>query len=148
MRQRATRALLAAALMVPPLRTFLPSPGEGPTREALEAGHFTLYAQADVDVDGHRHRLKGTFRFSKDVSYLYTAALLVEAGLLLCEGKSSGGGVVTPAVAFGHALTERILERLEATLDVAVVQGEDDEDKGPDGKEEGGAETAAAAVSE
>lgn len=139
-RQRASRALLAAALYVPHLRTFLPSPGEGPTREAMEAGHLTVYAKADVDIDtvaaaadatalpaSRHHKLEGTFRFGKDVSYLYTASLLVEAGLLLCERRSDehqsgGGGVLTPAAAFGHALTERILERLEATLDIAVIQ--------------------------
>ena len=59
------------------------------------------------------------FHFGKDVAYLYTAALLVETGMLLLEKrKTIAGGIMTPAIVLGSDLMQRILEKMDATFEI------------------------------
>lgn len=121
-------------MVVPPLQVMLPAPGEGPDREQMERGFLTLHGRATVlcpaadGAEAHVERtVVGTFHFGKDTAYLYTAAMLVETGLLLLE-RTAGinkvpGGVWTPASALGHDLTVRLLDRLDAMLEVRVEEG-------------------------
>lgn len=64
------------------------------------------------------YRIRTKFQFNKDIAYLYTAALLVEVGLLLLNTKTKQGGVMTPAVAFGSQLTQRIVNQLDASFEI------------------------------
>jgi short subunit dehydrogenase-like uncharacterized protein len=135
-RSQAQKALLAAAMVVPPLQAMLPAPGEGPSREQLERGYLTLHGRATVscpsdasDAEGKadvERAVVGTFHFGKDTGYLYTAAMLVETGLLLLERTAGmnkmSGGVWTPASALGHDLTVRLLDRLDAMLEVRAEE--------------------------
>lgn len=113
-----TRALgiSAATLMggalaaLPPTRAilgrFLPSPGEGPSREQRERGSFRveirgLTARGDHPVSVVAGDL--------DPGYGQTAVMLGESALCLAQDDlSSKGGVTTPAVAMGMKLVERL----------------------------------------
>ncbi len=96
---RPTRALLAKAL---------PAPGQGPDRATREAGFF------EIDVLGwtegaERPSAVCHIRGSSDPGYGETAKMLSESALLLVATRGSKpGGVLTPAVAFGATLAERL----------------------------------------
>ena len=121
------KLLLGSALILPTFITkwFLPQPGEGPDRQTMERGYCFLHARGEMKASGGETvNLEGTFRFNKDISYLYTAALLVETGMLLVASPHGTlcGGVLTPEVALGHALTERILDKLETSLEIKPIE--------------------------
>jgi short subunit dehydrogenase-like uncharacterized protein len=108
----------ALALMVPFFRRFLPQPGEGPSREAMEAGWTMIHGRGKmVGADGAQTDLRATYRFQKDTGYLETAHMLVECGMLLLE-KPRATGVVTPAVAFGSDAVARLDAALGAKMEV------------------------------
>mmetsp|Transcript_9171 Transcript_9171/g.19863 ORF Transcript_9171/g.19863 Transcript_9171/m.19863 type:complete len:448 (+) Transcript_9171:156-1499(+) len=129
-------AILYAAIILPQLfGAFMPQPGDGPDRKTMEEGSLTVHGVAKVvsstttssggtDNDSAvEKKIKATFRFKKDVSYLYTAVLLVETGMLLVEKSSSSeqilkGGLLTPATALGSDLTQRILKEMDTSLDI------------------------------
>lgn len=123
--QAMAAAQMGAATALPFLRRFLPGPGEGPSREAMEAGYLSLHGRA-VMVKGDKETpLRSKFHFGKDTAYLYTAAMLVETGILLVEKSGSAskqqGGVITPAVALGGDLTERLVRELECSWELNEV---------------------------
>jgi short subunit dehydrogenase-like uncharacterized protein len=123
MLQTSKTALLAAAIAAPSIfGRFLPAPGQGPDRETMEEGYLILHGlgvMRKLSTDKDEYKIQSTFRFNKDIGYLYTAALLVETGLLLLESSSSKqGGVMTPAVAFGSRLTQRIVKELDASFEI------------------------------
>jgi len=108
----------AAAIYMPSVFSrFLPAPGEGPTREAMDEGWMTLHAKGTMVKDGVATPLKATYKFPKDTGYLMTAQMLVEAGMTLLE-KKAPGGVLTPAAAFGSDIVARLEEKLGAKLEV------------------------------
>jgi short subunit dehydrogenase-like uncharacterized protein len=109
---------LAAAICVPSMKRFLPQPGEGPDRETMEAGYMTLHGRGSM-VGSKKTRLVSKFHFNKDIAYLYTAALLAETGMVLLEKRGKvAGGVMTPAVALGSNLTQRILEKMDTSFEI------------------------------
>jgi short subunit dehydrogenase-like uncharacterized protein len=115
----------AAAVSIPFLHGLLPQPGEGPSREMMEAGYMTLHAHGTIKSKGEEatvKNIKAKFHFGKDVGYLYTAAILVETGMCLLQTKEKSSGVITPAVGLGHPLTERLCEQLDITLDVKIEE--------------------------
>jgi short subunit dehydrogenase-like uncharacterized protein len=125
-------ALLTAAIAAPSIfQRFLPEPGEGPDRKTMEEGFLTLHAFGTMitnnkndDEGKEEKKLAAKFHFKKDVAYLYTAALLVQTGMLLAEKYGSlSGGVKTPAAALGSDLTQRILKEMEATFELKEVDG-------------------------
>lgn len=99
-----TRALLA--------RFVLPKPGEGPSREARERGHFTLRFVAEGTGEGGKaFRLNATVKGTSDPGYGETAKMLGESALCLAQDASKLGdrfGVLTPASAMGMTLVERL----------------------------------------
>jgi short subunit dehydrogenase-like uncharacterized protein len=99
-----TRALLE--------KVALPSPGEGPSREAREAGFFKLKLHArGTDADGDTIRLVGRVEGDNDPGYGETAKMLGESALCLAlDGGEleSPGGVLTPASAMDRILLERL----------------------------------------
>ena len=108
----------AAAVYMPSVFSrFLPAPGEGPTREAMDAGWMTLHVKGTMVKDGVATPLKATYKFPKDTGYLMTAQMLVEAGMTLLE-KKAPGGVLTPAATFGSDIVARLEAKLGAKLDV------------------------------
>lgn len=99
---------------------ILPEPGDGPTRQTMEEGWMKLWGKGHYQKEGEENKehipVYTLFHFKKDIGYLMTAELLVETGMLLLERDAStlGGGVLTPAAAFGGELRKRITTQLEA----------------------------------
>ena len=127
-------AKIAVAVKLPTIGSSLVTPpGEGPDRETMERGYLRLHGRGRVrspsnkvgnsdSEDNITKVMKATFYFGKDVGYLYTAAMLVETGMALIENqKSKIPGVVTPAVGLGHALTQRLFDSLDVTLEIEIL---------------------------
>jgi short subunit dehydrogenase-like uncharacterized protein len=95
-----TRALLE--------RTFLPTPGEGPSREEIEGGFFEMQVLARTESG---RRLRGEVAGTRDPGYGETAKMLSESAF--CLAKDEGRlepryGILTPASSMGTTLLERL----------------------------------------
>ncbi|MEU1506335.1 saccharopine dehydrogenase NADP-binding domain-containing protein [Kitasatospora sp. NPDC005748] len=101
-------ALLALAAQLPPLRralTGLRKPGAGPTAEQRAASWFTVRF---VGETGPGHRVF-TEVSGGDPGYTETAKMLAESALSLAYDElPPTAGQVTPAVAMGSALIDRL----------------------------------------
>jgi short subunit dehydrogenase-like uncharacterized protein len=102
-------AALAFALKRPRLRARLaeraPKPGEGPSREAREAGHWRVRMLAE------RGDVRIVYRVADrgDPGYDSTARMLGESALCLAlDPLTSSGGVTTPSIAMGATLIDRL----------------------------------------
>lgn len=98
---RPTRALLQ--------KTLLPKPGQGPDREARERGYFKTRFLAFDESD----RCWVTVGDSLDPGYGSTAKMLAESAVMLARHRASlpsTAGVLTPAVALGVPLIDRLRE--------------------------------------
>jgi short subunit dehydrogenase-like uncharacterized protein len=87
---------------------LLPSPGEGPGERAQEEGHFRVELRTTTDSG---RRLLAVVAAKGDPGYAATAVMLGESALCLAVDQDrldSGGGVLTPSVAMGDALVERL----------------------------------------
>ena len=101
---------LVGALAFPPTRAVvdrvLPSPGSGPSAEAIEHGRFVL----DVDVypvEGQPVRTRVAAPY--DPGYGGTGVMLAESALSLAlDDLPDRAGVLTPMVAMGEHLAERL----------------------------------------
>ena len=125
------KVTVGAAVALPALfAPLVPQPGEGPDRETMEAGCATIHGHGTAVViepsssNAGENILKtlnivAKFQFNKDIGYLYTAAFLVEVGMLLKDKAGYiAGGVKTPAAALGSDLTQRLLDKLDCSLDI------------------------------
>ena len=85
---------------------FLPDPGEGPDEETRVNGRFTMEVVA-MTTSGTKYAT--TVAAQADPGYNGTAIMLGQSALCLAEDDlTSEGGVLTPAVAMGSALIERL----------------------------------------
>lgn len=108
-------AFLAAASLGPTRslmnRLFLPQPGEGPDREAREAGSFDLLF---VGKRGE-HVIRARVRGDRDPGYGATSRMLGESAVCLAKDSlETPGGSWTPASAMG----ERLIGRLQASAGI------------------------------
>ena len=87
----------------------------------MESNYLNLHAIGKmVDAaSGQQTSLRAKYHFPGDTGYLYTAKMLVEAGMQLLEEKGQGG-VLSPAAAFGSSgkLVLRLDKELGAKLEV------------------------------
>jgi saccharopine dehydrogenase (NAD+, L-lysine-forming) len=86
----------------------VPKPGEGPSEQTRERGHYTIETYTTTDT-GARYR--ATIAQQGDPGYKATAVLLGESGLALAldrDDLSPLRGVLTPAAAIGDALLARL----------------------------------------
>lgn len=131
--------ILYAAILFPKLvGSIIPQPGDGPDRKVMEEGSLTVHgvgkmvsatttSSGSSEADAvEQKKVKAKFFFNKDVSYLYTAVLLVETGILLVEkslstGEEISGGVLTPASALGSDLTQHILKKMDTSFHIEEV---------------------------
>jgi short subunit dehydrogenase-like uncharacterized protein len=105
--------VLMVGLSLPPTRyvldRLLPKPGDGPSEQARENGHFTMDLFADT-TSGARYTAR--FRAKGDPGYAATAVMLGESALALVHDRDAlppaVGGVLTPATALGDALVTRL----------------------------------------
>jgi len=87
---------------------WLPKPGDGPDREAREAGHYELFfhgTHPDLPGQPMRARVSHTL----DPGYGSTARMLAEAAVCLAQDEAIvEGGFWTPASGLGDALLHRL----------------------------------------
>lgn len=83
-----------------------PKPGEGPSKEERESGHYDLLFLGE---DGAGQRLKASVTGDRDPGYGSTSKMIAEAALcLLHDAVDLPGGIWTPAPAMGEALIRRL----------------------------------------
>ncbi len=88
---------------------LLPKPGEGPTREERDNGYFkVLIIGEDEELE---RRLEVSISDNNDPGYGSTSKMIVEVALCLALDKNKipqHFGVITPAVALGKVIVERL----------------------------------------
>ncbi len=87
---------------------ILPSPGTGPDEKARDEGYFRFELRTTTEAG---RRLRAVVSASGDPANVATVRMLGESALCLAlddDRLTSGGGVLTPAVAMGDALVERL----------------------------------------
>jgi short subunit dehydrogenase-like uncharacterized protein len=110
-------ALLAFAPTRALLRTFfLPKPGQGPSLEARERGHYEVLFVGDA-ADGRQVRV--SVAGDKDPGYGSTSKMISEAALCMArdvDRATTPGGIWTPAAAMGQPLIARLKARAGLTF--------------------------------
>jgi short subunit dehydrogenase-like uncharacterized protein len=97
----------------------LPQPGEGPSRERREHGRWKLRLIGEAGANGAAETLIYIAGDRADPGYGSTSKMLGESALCLAlDPLTSAGGVLTPSVAMGGALLDR-LRRAGLTFAVA-----------------------------
>jgi short subunit dehydrogenase-like uncharacterized protein len=104
---------LTVGMALPPTRALLdrvlPKPGEGPSEKTQRTGHFRMEVHTRTSTGA---RYVATVAAQGDPGYAATAVMLGESAL--CLGRdplTSTGGVLTPAVAMGDHLVDRLRAR-------------------------------------
>jgi short subunit dehydrogenase-like uncharacterized protein len=113
--------MLLGGLSVAPVRwalskTVLPAPGEGPSKERRERGHFALRFVGTRRADNgsppeNAEKVLATVRGKSDPGYTETAKMLGESAVCLAldgDGVAKEGGVLTPASCMGMRLVQRL----------------------------------------
>ncbi len=101
-------------------RFVFPDPGEGPTRNQIENGYFTIGLLGHGVAEDGPFVIEGKVGADRDPGYGATAIMLGEAAMCLvrdeCDSPLSGG-ILTPASGIGQPLVER-LRNAGMTFDV------------------------------
>ena len=88
--------------------TDVPKPGEGPSKEEREAGHYDLLFVA-IAPDGKQAR--AVVKGDRDPGYGSTSKMISECAIcLLRDTPGVAAGIWTPGAAMGHKLIERLEE--------------------------------------
>ena len=82
-----------------------PKPGEGPSKEERDSGHYDLLF-AGLMPDGTR--LDAVVTGDRDPGYGSTSKMIAETALCLVQDIGGEGGVWTPGALMGHTLRERL----------------------------------------
>jgi len=94
------------------IKRFALQPGEGPSEDAMENGRFTTTVIAQ-DIEG-KVKTQAVMKCTKDPGYKGTAIIIVEACLAVLQDYdklsplAKEAGPLTPAVALGDVLSERL----------------------------------------
>ena len=89
-----------------------PKPGEGPTKEERDNGHYdVLFVGEYPDGRSIRYGVKGRY----DPGYGSTSRMIAETGIALLDCPA-GGGVSTPGALLGEALVKRLQDHAEITF--------------------------------
>ena len=102
------------------LDRVLPKPGSGPSEKTRENGYFVIRTYTRTTA---ARRFRSTFSMKGDPGYKATAVMLGESALTLALNRHqlpSRAGVLTPAVAMGDALIDR-LRTAGATIEVTEL---------------------------
>lgn len=114
---RATGIIMLAkpgSLMKKGLDWLMPKPGEGPSKEKREAGFYNLKFIATL-ADGSS--AVGKVTGDMDPGYGSTAKMMAESAMCLAEDEIPDiGGVLTPSIAMGEALLERLQKNAGLTF--------------------------------
>ena len=121
----ASLGAITAGLALRPTRKLIeklvfPDPGEGPDRDTIENGRFTLrFHGKNPGGEDRGHDIVCEVAADQDPGYGATAVMLAESALCLAVDDADGldGGVLTPASALGTTLIDR-LRNAGLTFDV------------------------------
>ncbi len=92
------------------MNRFLPKPGEGPSKEKRESGFYKMLLIGKL-ADGTL--IQGSVTGDRDPGYGSTSKMLAESAVCLALDKAKTpkvAGILTPSVALGDALLERLEE--------------------------------------
>lgn len=107
----------AAAEAISKLNPFAgdkgPKPGEGPTKEEREAGHFDLLF---VGLMEDNQCIDAVVTGDRDPGYGCTSKMLGESALCLVEDVAGAGGIWTPGALMGSALRDRLVKNAGMTF--------------------------------
>lgn len=102
-------------------RRLLPAPGEGPDREAREAGHFELFFHG-VHPGDRSLDLRARVAGKLDPGYGSTSRMLGETAVCLAmDPMTVAGGCWTPAAALGPQLLPRLRERSGLSFEIVEI---------------------------
>lgn len=93
-----------------------PKPGEGPSKEERDAGHFDILF-AGLMRDGAR--IDAVVTGDTDPGYGCTSKMLAESALCLIHDVAGAGGIWTPGALMGAALRERLRAHAGMTFTAA-----------------------------
>jgi len=107
--------LMNAATALGPVRGLIaraaPSPGEGPSEDVIRNGFFDIELLATHPGDPGLN-LKARVTGDRDPGYGATSRMIAESAVCLaCDELESPAGFVTPAVAMGEKLIDRLVEK-------------------------------------
>jgi len=103
-------------------RFVFPDPGEGPTREEIENGHFAIRVLGRGTTTDGPFVVESRISADQDPGYGATAKMLGEAAMCLVTGEIESpleGGVLTPASGLGDPLADG-LRRAGLTVEVGT----------------------------
>ena len=101
------------------MQRFLPKPGEGPTAEERENGHFEMQFTGWID---RQTKVKAMVSGVRDPGYGATGKMLGEAAVCLARDaatKKANGGFWTPATLLGEKLITALEERAGLTFRIS-----------------------------
>lgn len=113
------RKLTLAALPLLPQR-FLPQPGQGPSVENMDRGFFKIELIGTSSTD---KKLRGILSDSLDAGNRATVKMMCESALALALDEKKlpkAAGVITPSVALGNVLEQRLLSA-QMRVEISVV---------------------------
>jgi short subunit dehydrogenase-like uncharacterized protein len=91
-----------------------PAPGDGPTPEERQNGHYDVLFVGEMPTgEKLRYAVKGRY----DPGYGSTSRMLAETGMALLDSDAKGG-IGTPGSILGEALVERLREHAEISFAV------------------------------
>ena len=90
-----------------------PKPGEGPTKEEREAGHFDILF---AGLYNGGQRIDAVVTGNRDPGYGCTSRMLAESALCLVQDVAGRGGIWTPGALMGTKLRDRLIARAGMTF--------------------------------
>ena len=104
------------------IRGLAPKPGSGPSAQEREEGYFKLKFFGRTPSG---KTLRTTVKGRRDPGYGCTSRMLAESAvaLALTRGEGRDGGVLTPALAIGEELLERLPERADVVFGLESWRG-------------------------
>jgi short subunit dehydrogenase-like uncharacterized protein len=92
-----------------------PKPGEGPSKEQRETGHYDLLF-VGLAPDGRQIRV--AVRGDRDPGYGSTAKMIAECAICLRESPDVKAGIWTPGAAMGNRLIKRLVDHAGLSFEV------------------------------
>ena len=90
-----------------------PKPGEGPTKEERESGHYDVLF-IGLMPDGTR--IDAVVTGDRDPGYGSTSKMLAESAMCLIEDVAGDGGIWTPGALMGEPLRKRLIAKAGMTF--------------------------------
>ena len=94
----------------------VPKPGEGPSKESREAGHYDVLF---VGTNAKGDRIEAAVTGDMDPGYGSTSKMIAESALCIVQDCADlPGGIYTPAPAMGNKLIKRLVDKAGLTFDL------------------------------